>query len=268
MAASASAGRRAFTVLHEFGHHLQQHQTTLADLLLEQPDGGIALEDAACDGFAAEILLPVSLVDRFIGARGPTGAHVVDLWRASVASRAAACVRAAQRLASPGHIMLLDRDGKVSFCTSVGLPPIARGSTQGDIGTVREALAGSGRATGRTRLRYRDGIRGDELYAQVVPMDGYLLLVAVIDGAPWLSFSPAAAVSGPVAASWVCEHTECAHEFVSFETRCPGCRGPACPQCQRCQCPPRVREQTCPGCFQRLPAATFPAGSPSCSECS
>ncbi|WP_248962017.1 ImmA/IrrE family metallo-endopeptidase [Sphaerisporangium perillae] len=268
VATSASVGRRAFTVLHEFGHHLQQNQTTLADLLLEQPDDGIALEAGACDAFAAEILLPTSLVDRFIGPRGPTGAHVVDLWQASVASRAASCVRAAQRLSSPGHVVLLEGDGKVSFSASVGLPPIARGSTQGDIGTVREALAGSGRATGRTQLRYRDGIHGDDLYAQVVPMGGYLLLVAVTDGAPWLNFSPSSFTPGPVAPSWVCEHTECGHEFSSFDAQCQGCGRPRCPECQRCQCPPRVREQTCPSCFQRLPAAMFPAGAASCSDCS
>ncbi|MFI7131283.1 ImmA/IrrE family metallo-endopeptidase [Nonomuraea sp. NPDC050153] len=268
VATSTSAGRRAFTVLHELGHHLQQHETTLTDLLLEQPDDGLALEDAACDAFATEILLPVSLVDRSIGARGPTAVQVLDLWQASVASRAAACVRAAQRLSSPGHIVLLEADGKVSFATSVGLPPIARGSVQADISTVREALAGSGRASGHTRLRYRDGIHGDELHAQVVPMGGLLLLVAVTDRAPWLKFAPPSPASGPVAPTWVCEHTECGHEFTSFDARCRGCGRPPCPECQRCQCPLRVSEQTCSRCFQRLPASVFTAGSAACSECS
>ncbi|MFI6742932.1 ImmA/IrrE family metallo-endopeptidase [Nonomuraea sp. NPDC050451] len=268
VAVSASAGRRAFTVLHEFGHHLQQDQPTLTGVLLDQPDGGIALEDAACDAFAAEILLPASLVDRFIGTRGPTADQIVDLWQASIASRAAACVRAAQRLSSPGHIVLLDEEGKVSFASAVGLPPIARGSVQSDIGTVREALAGSGRAAGRTRVRYRDGIQGDELHAQVVPMGGYLLLVAVTDRAPWLNFATPSPATGPVAPGWVCEHTECGHEFTSFEAPCRTCARPRCPECQRCQCPPRVSEQTCSRCFQRLPASMFTAGSASCSECS
>jgi hypothetical protein len=268
VAVSTSAGRRAFTVLHEFGHHLQQGQPTLAGVLLEQSDGGIALEDAACDAFAADILLPPSLVDRFIGTRGPTAVQIVDLWQASVASRAAACVRAAQRLSSPGHIVLLDEEGKVSFATSIGLPPIARGSVQSDIGTVREALAGSGRAAGRARVRYRDGIQGDELHTQVVPMGGYLLLVAVTDRAPWLDFAPPSPATGPVAPGWVCEHTECGHEFTSYEAPCRACRRPRCPECQRCQCAPRVSEQTCSRCFQRLPASMFTTGSASCSECS
>lgn len=267
VAAATSAGRRAFTVLHEFGHHLQRTQTVLMDLLLQQPDGGILLEEAACDAFAAEILLPRDLVDRFIDKRGPTGPNVVDLWRASDASRAAVCVRAAQRLPAPGHLVLLDSDGTVSFAASMGLPPVKRGSQLGDIGTVRDAYLRSGRATGRTRLRYRDGILGEELHAQVVPMGGYRLLVAVTDSAPWETFSLPSVRSGPVATAWVCEHPDCGKEFHSFDPRCSRCHRPACPECGRCGCEPRVRERTCAGCFQRLPVSLFDGSSTRCRDC-
>lgn len=263
----ASVGRRAFTVLHEFGHHLQRTEISLMSLLLDQPDEGLTLEDAACDSFAADILLPTDLVDRFINIGGPTGPQIVDLWHASIASRAAVCVRAAQRLASPGHVVLLDFDGAVSFAASLGLPPLARGSHQKTAGTVREACARSGRATGRTRLTYRDGILGEELHAQVVPMDGYLLLVAVTDSAPWDTFSLSSAHPGPLAAMRICEHLDCGNEFRSFEHSCSRCRQPACPECGRCRCEPRVRERTCTGCFQRLPASLFIGSSTRCSEC-
>jgi hypothetical protein len=236
-------------------------------LLLEQPDGGLLLEDAACDGFAAEILLPSDLVDRFIDKRGPTGPSIVDLWHASPASRAAVCVRAAQRLPAPGHVVLLNLDGTVSFAASTGLPPLARGSQQNNVGTVREASSRSGRATGWTRLRYRDGILGDELHAQVVPMDGYLLLVAVTDSAPWETFSLPSPRPGPVAATWICEHPECGHEFHSFEPRCSRCKRPTCPECGRCRCAPRVRERTCTGCFRRLPASLFTGSATRCQDC-
>jgi hypothetical protein len=267
VAAAASAGRRAFTALHEFGHHLQRTQTPLMDLLLQQPDGGILLEEAACDAFAAEILLPRDLVDRFIGNRGPSGPNVVDLWHASDASRAAVCVRAAQRLPAPGQVVLLNSDGTVSFAASMGLPPVKRASQQGDIGTVRDAFRRSGRATGRTRLRYRDGILGEELHAQVVPMDGYLLLVAVTDSAPWETFSLPSVRTGPVATAWVCEHPDCGHEFRSFDPHCSRCHRPTCPDCGRCGCEPRVRERTCAGCFQRLPASLFAGSSDLCRDC-
>jgi hypothetical protein len=267
VADAASPGRRAFTLLHEFGHHLQRIETALMGLLLEQPDNGLILEDTACDAFAAELLLPADFVDRFIESRGPTGQQIVDLWHASAASRAAVCVRASQCLPSPGHVVLLDADGAVSFAASAGLPPLARGSRQGTVGTVGEAYSRSGRATGRTRLRYRDGILGDELHAQVVPMDGYLLMVAVIDSAPWEKFSLSSRQPGPVAAAWICERVDCGHEFHSFDPRCSRCGRPACPECERCGCEPRVRERTCTGCFQRLPASLFAGSSSRCREC-
>jgi hypothetical protein len=267
VADAASPGRRAFTLLHEFGHHLQRTDMTLMELLLEQPDNGLILEDAACDAFAAELLLPADLVDRFIESRGPTGQQIVDLWHASAASRAAVCVRAAQRLPSPGHVVLLDADGSVSFAASTGLPPLTRGSRQETVGTVREAYGRSGRAAGRTRLRYRDGILGDNLHAQVVPMDGYLLLVAVIDSAPWERFSLSSRQPGPVAAAWICERPDCGYEFRSFDPRCSRCGRPTCPECERCGCELRVRERTCTGCFQRLPASLFTGSSTRCHDC-
>lgn len=54
---SASRARRDFTALHELGHHLQQNSFDLMEAFARQPDGGVLLEDTACDAFAAEILL-------------------------------------------------------------------------------------------------------------------------------------------------------------------------------------------------------------------
>lgn len=267
VAEAASAGRRAFTLLHEYGHHLQRTETALMRLLLDQPDGGLVLEDAACDAFAADVLLPADLVDRFIGGRGPTGPQIVDLWHASTASRAAVCVRAAQRLTSPGHVVLLDAEGAVSFAASQGLPPLVRGGRQETAATVREAYSRAGRATGRTRLCYRDGILGEELHAQVVPMDGFLLLVAVTDSAPWETFSLSSRRPGPLATVRICEHPDCGHEFRSFDTPCSRCAQPTCPECGRCRCAPRVSERTCMGCFRKLPVRVFTESPTRCDEC-
>jgi hypothetical protein len=267
VAAAASTGRQAFTALHEFGHHLQQTEDALIDQLLLQPDGGVELEEAACDGFAAAVLLPDDLVGAYIDGNGPTGPGIVDLWKASSASRAAVCVRAAQHLPTRGHVVLLDPTGTVSFAASAGLPPVRRGSDQSEIGTVREALARQGRASGRARLRYRDGINGDQLYAQVVPMGGYLLLVAVTDTAPWESFSLPPKETGPQGADWLCPHSDCAHEFTAFQAPCPKCSHPHCPECERCACQSRVTERMCTGCFQVLPTAVFFNNSDKCDEC-
>src|SRR6185312_14053393 len=53
---SLSPGRRTFTALHELGHHLQQTDPHLAASVREHTDP-MAFEDAACDAFAARILI-------------------------------------------------------------------------------------------------------------------------------------------------------------------------------------------------------------------
>ncbi|SED84053.1 hypothetical protein SAMN04490359_2143 [Streptomyces griseus] len=149
-----------------------------------EPDGGVLLEDAACDAFAAQILLPAHLVDQHLDAKGPTASAITLLWKTSNASRMAVCVRAAQHLPAPGHVLLLDPDGHLAFAASNGLPPLPRGSFQGDIPVIDRALTGPGRAQGRTQVRYRDGILGRELHTDTAPMDGYTVAVLVTDSAP------------------------------------------------------------------------------------
>ncbi|MEU0990913.1 ImmA/IrrE family metallo-endopeptidase [Streptomyces sp. NPDC005953] len=266
VADAASRARRDFTALHELGHHLQKHSFDLMDAFESQSDGGLQLEDAACDAFAAEILLPTPLVDHHLDAAGPTAPDIVELWRASGASRMAVCVRAVQHLPAPGHILLLDTGGQVVFAASHGLPPLRRGSFQGDIPTIAQARAGQGRAGGRTQVRYRDGILGRELHAQTAPMNGYLVAVLVTDSAPWRTFTPPTKDTGPQAGEYLCEH--CDEEYRSFDPACSVCRAPNCPECSRCSCPARVTEQLCQGCFIRHPPAMFADGADRCLDCS
>lgn len=266
VAESASRARRDFTALHELGHHLQKNSLDLMDAFDREPDGGLQLEDAACDAFAAEILLPATLVNRHLTASGPTAGDVVELWRAGGASRMAVCVRAAQHLPAPGHVILLGDDGRTAFAASSGLPPLKRGSFQGDIPVIDRARASGGQARGRTRLHYRDSIQGQELYAQTARMGGYLVVVLVTDLAPWLAFAPSSADTGPQAGEYICEH--CGHEYRSFERACTSCRVPPCPECGRCGCAPKVAERLCQGCFIVHPPAMFTSGGDRCRECS
>lgn len=76
---SASTRRRHFTALHELGHHLQQNDEDLGEAALSVPNS-MAFEDAACDTFAARILLPDALVANAIGPRGPAVDDVVRLF--------------------------------------------------------------------------------------------------------------------------------------------------------------------------------------------
>lgn len=259
VAEATSPGRRAFTALHELGHHLQQSDFDLDDTVHTQGRNAAEFEDAACDAFAADVLLPEELVTHHMSDGTPTADDIVALRRASSASRAAVCVRAAQRLAVPGHIVLLNGAGIVQFAAVHLMPRLARGSDQSPTQVVGQALSTTGgRARGRIRLRYRDGIEGDELYAQAAPMDGLLVVVAVTDHAPWESgFTLPIAQTGPRASSRICVHAECGDEFQSFDPPCTRCGTPTCPACGRCACAPAVKEKPCPGCFQVLPLRFF-----------
>ncbi|GAA2999645.1 hypothetical protein GCM10010483_50740 [Actinokineospora diospyrosa] len=175
----------------------------------------------------------------------------------------------AQHLDSPGHVVLIDRRGSVQFSASHLMPPLRRNSDQSGTLLVSRVLgspAGLGRARGRTRWRYRDGIQGDELRAQAVPMDGYLLVVSVTGWAPWEEgFSLPIPQVGPEAVERVCEVPDCGHEFSSFEAPCARCKAPACPRCKRCSCAPRPREQQCSKCFNVLPVHIFEGDR--CRDC-
>ncbi|WP_328306366.1 ImmA/IrrE family metallo-endopeptidase [Streptomyces sp. NBC_00442] len=266
IATSASHARRDFTALHELGHHLQKTSFDLMEPFSREADGGVLLEDAACDAFAAQILIPTHLVEQHVDAVGPTASAITRLWESSSASRMAVCVRAAQYLPAPGHVLLLDPDGHLAFAASHGLPPLRRGSFQGDIPVIDRALTGYGRAQGRTQIRYRDGILGRELHTDTAPMGGYTVAVLVTDSAPWRAFTPPTPDTGPQSRNYDCAN--CDEHYRSFEPACPRCRVPRCPDCGRCACPLRTPGRTCPGCFIVHPPAMFPTDSGRCLDCS
>ncbi len=93
----ATAGRRAFSVLHEYAHHLRSHVTPVVDAFWALPDGGVSIEEDLADAFAAAVLLPANtVIDAF--ANGVTAEAVAGLWHVSSASREACCVAAANNL--------------------------------------------------------------------------------------------------------------------------------------------------------------------------
>lgn len=268
VARATSAGRRAFTVLHELGHHLQQTDLDFAQALAAAGERGRVLEDAVCDAFAAGVLLSDELVDQHIPAAGPTVYDVASLHAASSASRAAVCVRAAQRLRSPGHVLLVDYDGSVQFAAAHGFPPVAKGSNQSSVPVIQDAL-GFRTAKGRTRLLYRDSIRGEELFAQAGAVDGYVVVVMTTDRPPWEpAFVLPSRETGPVAATWVCPNAGCGEEFETYGESCPKCKVPKCPECSTCECPPVVAQKPCTRCFTVQSAHAFEAGSTVCESCS
>lgn len=275
---SMSGARDAFTVLHELGHHFQRTDGDLIDALGDlDPVMSVVVEDAVCDHLASSILIPDETVALLLGAGGPTAPEVVELYSRTSASRAAVCVRAAQQLQRPGHVLLLDEEDRIQFSSSRSLFPLRRRSDQSTATVVRRARAsvregGSGRVTDNdTRFAYRAGdFEGESLYAQSAAFDnGYLVIVAVLEKPPWTdTFVMPKAETGAQTRWHTCERPGCGHEFQAWNGPHEVCGVPKCPECGYCGCTAgRVAERYCPGCFQRLPEAMFEDGSERCCNC-
>ena len=264
----SSIPRQHFTALHELGHHLQLHDEILSAEFDDQVDQGERLEELSCDAFAAAVLLPDDLMNMHLGPGTPLAPQVATLWLASGASRAAVCVAAAQRLQSPGHIVLLDESDDVAFASSLGELPLKRGRDQSQTKVLRALRATSLTSTSVRdhRFIYRDGIEGTPLYAQATTMgSGYTVVVAVAHNAPWEAISlPTSAPT--VRASWQ-ECTHCQELFQVWGERCDRCGAGLCPECGHCDCASRVRVQTCNECFLEKPAQLFSTNSAICDEC-
>ncbi|MGW1810465.1 ImmA/IrrE family metallo-endopeptidase [Streptomyces sp. NPDC002078] len=268
--AARSLRRRGFTALHELGHHLQQTDLTLGQHLFIWEDSE-ALEEAACDVFAARVLLPDDRVTEDVRRRGPSAEDVVAMFRTSQASREACCVRAAEYLAAGGAVVLLDAAGQVLFAAARGVIPPARGSDQSETPLVSAALRT--RATierDKTYVVYRTGGHSNLLYGQAAWCDeDYLFAVLAEDSVAWRTF----AVPRPNTGSsrfgswWDCE--TCGDSFKITELACAQCAEPRCGD-GHCGCTAaRGRtDRTCDSCFMVLAPSRFEGANTTCRDCS
>jgi len=263
---SLSHGRRAFTALHELGHHIQLNNIDLAEVLCAPGVDSHALEEAACDEFAAGLLLPADVVAKHIGSKGPTADDVASLIRGTTASRSAVCVRVSQLLPSPGHVVLLNADGTVFFAASSGALPLRRGRQQPHP-FLRKAFAATTHQThGTVRWSYRDGIQGPEMHAQSADAGGLVVVVSVLDHAPWETFAPPSRQDGPRARGRIC--VRCHENTWSYEAPCDRCGVPQCHSCGACECGPTVKERLCTSCWLMRPPRMYTGTSDVCTECS
>jgi IrrE N-terminal-like domain len=264
VARSLSRRRRQFTALHEFGHHLQRTDADLATAMMEVDDYE-RFEDAACDAFASRILIPDELVAGTVGRRGPTASEVVALYRATTASRAACCVRSAERLTGLGAVVLYNGDGSVSFAARHGIIPPARGSDQSRTTLLKKTLDNVGNPaafTSMTTIAYRNGTSSASLYGQAAWCDDYIVAVLAETAPPWVSFALPAAAQPFAATWWNCE--TCLDAF-KITDRCPKCSQPLCPK-RHCGCTV-ADEKQCTVCFLKLHPARFAPGSSVCRDC-
>lgn len=191
---SMSMRRQHFTLLHELGHHLQRTDLTLGEAVLAHPEADL-FEEAACDAFAARILLPDDMVASVLGADGPNARSAVELFALSNASRAAISVRLAGLLVSAGVVTVIDETGTVTFAAARGgLFPPRRTSDQTTNPVVRTMLERRDDAEVITRndahIRYSNGGTSNTLYGQAAWVGDRMIMLMVEEAAPWLPYSP------------------------------------------------------------------------------
>lgn len=262
---SLSVRRRRFSALHEYGHHLIRADGPIHDLFFDQPDGGEGLKEDTCDAVAAEILLPDSFVDQFIGDRGPNARSVLELFNEGNASREASCVRAAQRLLGEGYIML--GEGSVSrFTASVSPYRIARNTDQGpDSILAQTALRGTAR--GKAHPRFRTGNEGPQLFADAVSEGGYTFAV-LTDSPAWEDFT--VRDKDDIFEEHEGSCPSCEIDFTTRRAPCPSCCEPFCWRCGGCWCGVagiKVTERFCADCTMMRPPNLFDGDSTICRDC-
>ncbi len=266
---SRSRRRRGFTGLHELGHHLQRTDLVLGQRLFTYPDSE-AFEEAACNAFAARVLLPDDEMMSRISSRGPTASDVVEIFQRFQASREACCVRAAEYLRGAGAVVLLDVTGTVIFAAPHGILPPARGSDQSGTPLIEAALRTVGTVErDQIFVSYSDGGTSDTLYGQAAWCDeDYLIAVLVSDNAAWRPFAPPRPDTGRsrFGSWWTCE--TCEDQFRVSEPSCERCGEPQCGN-GHCGCTvARAKnDRTCDKCFLTLALSRFEGTSSTCRDC-
>lgn len=260
--------RRRFSLLHEFGHHLIEHDDHLNDLPIAD---GERRDEQICNEVAAAVLLPDDAVQAHLEPGRFTAADVAGLFHDRPASRMACCVAAARRLRHPGCVILGRGDGIADFTAHHPATPwtIARAVAQGPESILAQAAGSpSGHARGVTRLRFATGNRSGPVHADAnACADGWVFAVVVDDThAPWgdglhLGLEDRGAQA---------EEVECVHcgDLVEvWEKPCPHCGDRRCPRCGRCSCPVGPAEKLCPSCRLLKAPHLFKAGADTCIDC-
>ena len=256
-----SSGRRAFSLMHEYGHHLRNQVRPVLMELIGARRRSAALEERMCDAFASLVLIPAQVREEAF-LRGVTASAVAGVMSTSTASKQAVAVAAAESMSSPGYVMLVD-EGHVTFAArSGGVFPIRRGAEQGPL--LNQIAERGGR--GVARLEHGWGTSTAELNVDAAVIGGTRVVVAVDGPVPWASFS-AGRETWARAAAGVC--SSCTREFSTMATPCATCSEHKCPHCGACECAGKVipDARVCDRCFLTLPPSSFAGSSATCDDC-
>ena len=256
-------GRARFTIIHELGHHI--FNTVGAELLddLDRIAGPLGdpmeVEDAACDQFAGQVLVPTELLGRLIGDGPVKPRHVLEARQQTNASWEAVAVQVANYPDSRTAVALVRQPGRVSFVARNGLQTWRRGSRVQPGGPLDRALRID---SVRRRDVYRYDLGGaEQLYCDTARVDDRLA-VAVMS--PQRSDGDLSVLE-PVEPVWKTREESC--EWCGDERDydwCDHCSGQRCRTCFRCGCEEPVENPVCPDCHLQNP---FRIGARVCRDC-
>jgi hypothetical protein len=273
---ASTYGRDDFTLLHEYAHHLQQHDPEWAEIEWRiEPDGlRLRVTEVIANAFASTALIPDVLLANISPV--PTARQMAELHQSVRASRQAVIVRvtrsaavAAQAAGTAQHffVSLTDADGVIVFSQMVGdavFPP-PRESQQPDVKRLFDdavAAAGSATRVASEGVTYSGGsARSDiRLDLHLAHDGGYAFVV----GTPEHRYGTA---------RWtqqvqVCSSPACGNEFIVDETitRCRICGAPRCPECRTCECE-STPTNTCQRCWTELSKVDIAVGRTDHADC-
>ena len=258
------ARRNNFTLLHELGHHLQQHHPEFAFALMDMsPDARKLAEEKISNEIASQVLLPWS--EEPLDARYVHPAELMaGLFATANASRSACLNRVRGLLPTSAKWILVvsDLDGVVehSHSTYSDAQP-ARGSCQTSLKALAEEAA-----QGPVRRRLHEGIRystGSELHDMLVEAvldhEGRYLFAALT---PEDRFGTGRVISP----TFDCANPACGRSFQAdwVKRYCDRCHDPVCSWCSRCSCDPTLTTKYCQSCFTYWAPAEVAAGHHEC----
>ncbi len=264
----AGKGRMRFTALHELGHLLGEDLDEFQDAVYAHGrEAGRLVEEDACDAFASLLLLPDEHLDTVLDAHGRSARGLRELISQCPASMEACAVAVAQRLASPGYVLLVDDDGTTRFAARSGdVLPISRGSDQSG-SDLRRLLSGAASLRDRGALAFAAGSHTHDLYIDAIRHDGLVLAVACESEPDWPQLqTPVGPSAAPRSVDGHCD--ECGTDFNGWQV-CGTCREPRHDACGRCGCETAAArgERLCTACYTMLPPAAFDGPSHTCTTC-
>ena len=227
--------RDNFTLLHEFGHHLQQRHDDWSMCLLDAGRARVRLEEKVSNAVAQRTLLPSSG-----GDPEPWNARPADLMLSKFvhynASRAAVANQVANELGPEARWILAvaDREGQVQFArTTYDQAAPARESVQPSFASLATAAAeGPVRRNLSPAIVYNTGTELHNMRADAaLDPTGDWVFVALT---PVHRFGQ----GDYVKPTYECAYASCERTFELSHVyqRCEQCNEPLCPTCRRRTC--------------------------------